>query len=54
MVLKASCQVFYTSFLDVLQTKFDPSARGLSIDDTASDSYYCDGEESVKNCVLLR
>ena len=39
VVVKASFQVFQTSFSDVLQTKFDPSIRGLFVDGTASESY---------------
>ena len=33
-----------TSFPDALQTKFDPSIRGLVVDGTASESYYCAGD----------
>ena len=54
IVLKASLQRFQTSCQDVLQTKLDPSIRGLSVDGTASGSYYCDDDTSIRNCVLLR
>ena len=48
--MKASFQGFQTSFPDVLQTKFDPSIRGLLVDGTASESYYCAGDTPVRNC----
>ena len=35
----ASFQGFQTSFPDVLETKFDPSIRGLFVDGTALESY---------------
>ena len=54
VVLKVSFQGFLTSFLDILQTKFDLSTRGPSMNDTASESYHCDGDTSIRNCVLLR
>ena len=41
VVLKASFQGFQTSFLDVLQTKFDPSTRG-PVNGRASVSYCSD------------
>ena len=33
---------------------YDPSTHGLSVDGTASESYCCHGDTSVRNCVLLR
>ena len=52
--MKASFKGFQISFPDVLQTKFDPSIRGLFVDGTASESYYCAGDTPVRNCVILR
>ena len=52
--MKASFQGFQTSFPDDLQTKFDRSIRGLFVDGTASESYYCAGDAPVRNRVLLR
>ena len=52
--MKTSFQGLQTSYPDVLQTKFDPSIRGLFVDGTASESYYCAGDTPVRNRVLLR
>ena len=50
--MRASFQGFQTNFLDVLETKFDPSTHGL-VDGTASESY-SNGDTPLRNCVLLR
>ena len=44
---------FEPIFLDVLQTKFEPSTRSRSVDGRASE-FYCDNHTSIRNCVLFR